>query len=108
MGILTKALTVALVAVMALCGLFAFLYARQASDLETALASNKLLSEALDNVVKQSKIDEATVNRFVTQVRDLNAAFDEQQQELSKLANDPETKTYLDTPVPGNVRRLFK
>lgn len=104
---LIVALALALVASVTVSGGYAYQYARQASALETALASNKLLGEALDNSLKQRKIDDAKVVEFTRAINQLNAAFDQQEEALRELNNDPTAKNYLDTPVPDNVRKLF-
>lgn len=107
MGILSKIIAAALVAVTALAGVLGFLYARQASALETALASNKLLSAALDTVIAQSKIDDAAAVNLARQQAEIRATLDQQAETLRELTNDPESKDYLSTRVPDRVRKLF-
>jgi len=105
---LTIGLALALVASVAATGVYAYLYARQASSLETALASNKLLSAALDRVVAQAKIDERTVANFNRQAAEIQATLDQQQTAFRELANDPEIKDYLSKRVPSDIRELFE
>ena len=100
-------LALALVAMTGTAGVYAYLFARQASTLESALASNKLLSAALDTVVRQSKIDDAAAVTMARQQAEIRATLDQQAETLRELTNDPESKDYLSTRVPDRVRKLF-
>lgn len=98
----------ALVIMTGATGVSSYLYARQASELETAQANNKLLSEALDRVINQRKVDDRSVTDLTNAVRSLSEALDEQEEALRALAaNDPESKEFLNRPVPDSVRKLF-
>lgn len=97
----------ALVTVTGAAGVLAFLYARQASSIETLTTSNKLLGEALDLTIKQRKIDDANVTRFMRSIEAIRADMDAQAQALDELRNDPTASPFLDTPTPDSVRKLF-
>lgn len=82
--------------------------AKLKNDLQAALTNNKLLSQALDKLAHQRRIDDQAVQSLNRKLADVEAAYDRQAEALRKLADDPVTAEYLNRRVPDSVRCLFE
>lgn len=78
------------------------------TQIDGALATNKLQAESIDRLSRQRAIDE----RFVSLMNEqLNAIRTETETAATKLTElertNPDVKGFLDTPVPVELRRLL-
>lgn len=82
--------------------------ARVQASLDTALDANKVSAATIDRMQKQDAANDKIAADLAQKLADANAALIETTTARADLKGKDETvRSYLDTPVPDALRRLY-
>lgn len=101
------ALVVAVLLLGTLAGVFAYRFKDASGQLDKLQTTNDLYARTIDRLTAQRKIDDKTVAAFNEGLANLNAKADETADAVKSLSDDPQSKPYMQSPLPDNVKRLL-
>lgn len=78
------------------------------TQIDGALATNKLQAESIDRLSRQRAIDERFVSLMNAQLDAIRTETETTATKLTELERtNPDVKSFLDTPLPVELRRLL-